>query len=307
ATVTAVYVALPTYDLSVVDGVDVTAAGPYLAGATVTLLADAPAAGFAFDRWQATAGSFADAGSMQTAFTMPAESVTVTALYVEESSGPTDSDGDGVPDESDAFPLDPGETIDSDGDGTGDNADLDDDGDGVPDESDAFPLDPGETTDSDGDGTGDNADLIPWSAGAVLPLRAGQPLTLAQYGAVINDPDLVITYQPDLGTLLTAGLHDLTITVTPLAGGSSQSQTRQLAVFAAALTEVTVAGAVTPLSATIVSDVGPVVRSGTTWSCVSAVDEAMALTITIDATDAGDSVQRLVRVMIDEIEMGVGQ
>ncbi len=44
-----------------------------------------------------------------------------------------DSDGDGVPDDRDAFPLDPNETLDTDGDGVGNNADIDDDNDGMPD------------------------------------------------------------------------------------------------------------------------------------------------------------------------------
>ncbi|NJC46977.1 UNVERIFIED_ORG: hypothetical protein GGR78_000198 [Xanthomonas campestris] len=38
---------------------------------------------------------------------------------------------------------------------------LDSDGDGVPDDSDAFPNDPSESTDSDGDGIGDNGDTAP--------------------------------------------------------------------------------------------------------------------------------------------------
>lgn len=69
-----------------------------------------------------------------------------------------DSDSDGVVDASDAFPLDPTETADADGDGTGDNADPDDDNDGVNDGSDAFPFDPQESLDTDGDGVGNNAD-----------------------------------------------------------------------------------------------------------------------------------------------------
>ncbi len=52
---------------------------------------------------------------------------------------PPDSDGDGVPDEDDAFPDDPTEWVDTDGDGIGDNADPDDDNDGVPDDQDDFP------------------------------------------------------------------------------------------------------------------------------------------------------------------------
>jgi hypothetical protein len=61
---------------------------------------------------------------------------------------PKDSDSDGVPDTSDAFPFDPTETDDSDRDSVGDNAD-------------AFPFDPSEQIDGDGDGVGDNSDLFP--------------------------------------------------------------------------------------------------------------------------------------------------
>lgn len=53
----------------------------------------------------------------------------------------SDTDGDGVADGDDAFPNDNTETADSDSDGIGNNADLDDDNDGVPDASDAFPTD----------------------------------------------------------------------------------------------------------------------------------------------------------------------
>jgi hypothetical protein len=41
-----------------------------------------------------------------------------------------DSDGDGVIDSEDAFPLDADESLDTDSDGVGNNADTDDDGDG---------------------------------------------------------------------------------------------------------------------------------------------------------------------------------
>ena len=89
-----------------------------------------------------------------------------------------DSDADGVIDAKDAFPMDPGEWRDIDGDGIGDMADDDDDGDGfldgvdvrpwdhdtdadgdgVRDVDDAFPHDPTESSDRDGDGVGDNTD-----------------------------------------------------------------------------------------------------------------------------------------------------
>jgi hypothetical protein len=95
-----------------------------------------------------------------------------------------DDDNDGTPDRQDAFPLDPSEWSDKDGDLIGDNLDADDDGDGLPDDDnhngipdykeldfdgdgvnraeavpwDAFPLDPKEWKDTDGDAIGDNAD-----------------------------------------------------------------------------------------------------------------------------------------------------
>ena len=115
-----------------------------------------------------------------------------------------DTDGDGVCDGPiavdpiclagpDAFPTDPSEWVDTDGDGIGNNADTDDDNDGLDDVNetssvpptdpllvdtdgdgvcdgsiavdpiclagpDAFPTDPSEWVDTDGDGIGDNAD-----------------------------------------------------------------------------------------------------------------------------------------------------
>ena len=45
-----------------------------------------------------------------------------------------DSDGDGVPDGEDDFPLDPNEDTDTDDDGMGNNTDTDDDGDGISDD-----------------------------------------------------------------------------------------------------------------------------------------------------------------------------
>ena len=57
-----------------------------------------------------------------------------------------DSDGDGVSDELDAFPFDSSESLDTDSDGTGNNADLDDDNDGYSDQQEAIdgtdPLNP---------------------------------------------------------------------------------------------------------------------------------------------------------------------
>lgn len=64
------------------------------------------------------------------------------------SAAPVDTDGDGRPDVSDAFPNDPKEWLDTDKDGVGDNKDQ-------------FPNDPAETVDTDKDGIGDNSDPDP--------------------------------------------------------------------------------------------------------------------------------------------------
>ena len=72
-----------------------------------------------------------------------------------------DPDQDGYNNQNgvDAFPLDPSEWLDSDNDGTGNNADTDDDGDEVADEADAFPLiSLGGLADSDGDGIPNDCD-----------------------------------------------------------------------------------------------------------------------------------------------------
>ena len=51
-----------------------------------------------------------------------------------------DDDNDGISDAVDAFPLNPAESVDTDGDGIGNNADTDDDGDGILDSADGYPL-----------------------------------------------------------------------------------------------------------------------------------------------------------------------
>ncbi len=74
-----------------------------------------------------------------------------------------DDDNDGVLDDNDAFPNDPSEWSDADGDGKGDNVDDDDDNDGITDlmEERCFsdPLDANSVpTDTDG---------VKWKVGAV--------------------------------------------------------------------------------------------------------------------------------------------
>jgi hypothetical protein len=111
------------------------------------------------------------AENMNGLFSIPSESDTVKIIQFkgrdpiiedsEESVEQQDADGDGIADSADAFPLDATETVDTDSDGTGNNADTDDDNDGVEDTSDAFPLDAGEASDSDNDGVGNNSDAFP--------------------------------------------------------------------------------------------------------------------------------------------------
>ena len=83
----------------------------------------APAVGMAGEilRFRLTVS---DSGNMQS---MDSCEVRVTKAVVE------DSDGDGVPDDQDAFPYDAEESLDTDLDGQGNNADTDDDNDGMPD------------------------------------------------------------------------------------------------------------------------------------------------------------------------------
>jgi Thrombospondin type 3 repeat len=77
-----------------------------------------------------------------------------------------DADGDGIPNERDAFPLDKKESVDTDGDGTGDNEDTDDDNDGVPDAVEARRGTDPKRVDTDGDGVHDGQDNCPLTPNA---------------------------------------------------------------------------------------------------------------------------------------------
>ena len=86
----------------------------------------------------------------------------------------------------DAFPLDPTEQIDTDGDSIGNEADPDNDNDGVLDEDDDFPNDASETLDTDGDGLGNNIDPDDDNDGYsdVIELQEGtDPLNPNEYPA----------------------------------------------------------------------------------------------------------------------------
>lgn len=72
-----------------------------------------------------TAYNDPDLGRYWSTFDEGTNSVTGLCVPSEQAPQPKpDSDGDGVPDDEDAFPNDPNESVDSDGDGIGDNADI---------------------------------------------------------------------------------------------------------------------------------------------------------------------------------------
>ena len=83
----------------------------------------------------------------------------------------TDADGDGFFSFEDAFPDDPLEWLDTDGDGIGNNVDTDDDGDGVADANDGFPqISTGSLTDTDADGLPDDCDVACQAMGLTADL-----------------------------------------------------------------------------------------------------------------------------------------
>ena len=166
------------------------------------------------------------------------------------SASQLDSDGDGVPDDQDAFPNDPNETVDTDGDGIGNNADTDDDNDGVDDANDAFPLDPTESSDLDGDGIGDNSD----------PDRDGD--------GVANEDD----YFPDDPTAFSVPTVTITAPQTLTTVGSSP---------------VALTGAISDPAATLTVNGVPVSHSGGVFSANVALQEG-ANTIIARAIDVNN-------------------
>ncbi|MCB1614690.1 MAG: FG-GAP repeat protein, partial [Pseudomonadales bacterium] len=104
-----------------------------------------------------------------------------------------DTDGDGVQNRDDLYPLDGSEWADSDADGIPDNADPDDDNDGTPDVDDALPFNPLETRDTDLDTIGNNAD---WNDDNDMLDDAVDP------------QPLVVSYPFDTGWLTTCASDD---------------------------------------------------------------------------------------------------
>ncbi len=81
------------YTLTVANG---TGGGSYAAGAQVSITADAAPAGQVFDKWTGgNGGTFANANSASTTFTMPAGNATVTATY--KADGGNNGSDPGIP------------------------------------------------------------------------------------------------------------------------------------------------------------------------------------------------------------------
>jgi hypothetical protein len=132
--------------------------------------------------------------------------ITTKNIGLAPAEDEIDSDGDGYPDDSDAFPYDENEWMDSDGDGIGNNTDPDDDNDGMTDEwEEKYGLNPVENDaaeDLDGDdysnlqeylsGTEpNNINSVPQppitDAGPDQTVDEGATITLD--GSNSNDPD----------------------------------------------------------------------------------------------------------------------
>jgi hypothetical protein len=169
-------------------------AGP-IRSVKVTVDVPAKAKGYWYSPENASILGVFDAAAGKGTFQAPPFAVDLALLLTPDGAPDIDHDGsandadpdddnDGVADAQDAFPLEPEEWADRDGDLIGDNLDADVDGDGKGDDHnrngtpdheeldldgdgmprartapwDAFPLDPKEWRDTDGDGIGDNAD-----------------------------------------------------------------------------------------------------------------------------------------------------
>ena len=155
-----------------------------------------------------------------------------------------DTDGDGHVDSKDAFPNDPHEWLDTDHDGTGDNADTDDDNDGINDTDELKyglnPKDPSDAAkDSDGDGIS-NIDEIRHGTNPTVSDAAVQvtlqklddlyvlvnaqipPITL--HGNVGNGADAAYSVVSDHPDIVSASVDGALLTLTPLEGASGTAR-----------------------------------------------------------------------------------
>ena len=84
----------PAYRLEVKNGTDNTNSGLYLEGDSVSIQADPAPAGYVFDKWTADkSGSFTKETDPSTTFVMPADHVTVSAVYKKDTSNPGPGSG----------------------------------------------------------------------------------------------------------------------------------------------------------------------------------------------------------------------
>jgi len=87
----------PTYNLTL-NSATATPVGPYAAGTTITITADPAPSGQVFDCWTSyDSVAFANSSDATTTFSMPANDVTITAIYTPTSSGGGGGGGGGAP------------------------------------------------------------------------------------------------------------------------------------------------------------------------------------------------------------------
>jgi hypothetical protein len=147
----------------------------------------------------------------------------------------TDSDDDGVRDDEDAFPHDPGESRDTDGDGIGDNADADDDQDGQSDAAEAAcgsnPIDAGSRSpDADGDGRPDCIDIdgppvltVPGALLAEATSPSGAPVGFTVTAEDANGHPLAATCAPASGTVFPLGTTQVSCRAEDSGGRSAEA------------------------------------------------------------------------------------
>jgi hypothetical protein len=112
----------------------------------------------------------------------------VTCQNASDLTLDNDDDGDGVNDAADALPLNAAESVDTDGDGIGNNEDADDDGDGVEDFVDIAPLDKTLT------------EIIPFQH---TVQQGSQTVTIDFEPYSARGPNFEVLTQQDDGTLVT--------------------------------------------------------------------------------------------------------
>ncbi|MDC6451120.1 hypothetical protein PQY67_13120 [Pseudomonadales bacterium] len=112
-----------------------------------------------------------------------------------------DSDGDNIADQYDLKPSDPSEAIDTDGDGIGNNSDLDDDNDGISDSNDGFPLiSIGGLADADADGIPDSCgddclELGMTEDKVILAVQSDEDLAGVWFGSLTSNQGFFTPYE----------------------------------------------------------------------------------------------------------------